>query len=140
MIADCGVIHLGDNPSRHKPIVLKLNVGNIPVKSKEEVTRCKKPAWYKATQENKDQFTSDLDRMSCLLQPDTLHCLDSNCSDATHSRERDRVQSHFPNQKPRALPKTHHSTKNPTIYKNPPIYPKPTTQPKTQDFKSLNFA
>ena len=29
-IVDCGVIHLGDNPSRHSPIMPKLNLGTIP--------------------------------------------------------------------------------------------------------------
>ena len=28
---DCGVMHLGDNPSRHSPNMLKLNLGKIPV-------------------------------------------------------------------------------------------------------------
>ena len=90
LIDDCGVVHLGDNPSRHSPIILKLKVGDIPVKSEERVKRQKKPAWYKASQENKEQFTVDLEeRLSSLLRPDTLQCMDSNCKDVSHSQERD---------------------------------------------------
>jgi hypothetical protein len=39
LFTDCGVIHLGDNPSRHSPIVLKLAVGNIPVKYQEKINK-----------------------------------------------------------------------------------------------------
>ena len=31
-IIDAGVLHLGDNLSRHSPIMLRLNTGNIPMK------------------------------------------------------------------------------------------------------------
>ena len=89
-ITDCGVMHLGDNPSRHSPIVLKLDVGSIPVKSQEKLTKVKKPAWYKARSEDKDEFTSDLhDRLSALLEPESLHCTDPHCQDVSHSEERD---------------------------------------------------
>ena len=33
LVLDCGPLHLGDNPSRHSPIVIKLNIAGIPVKS-----------------------------------------------------------------------------------------------------------
>ena len=38
-IVDAGVLHLADNPSRHDPIMMKLDIGNIPVKvsSSEEI-------------------------------------------------------------------------------------------------------
>ena len=89
-IVDCGVMHLGDNPSRHSPIMIKLNLGNIPVREEKRGVRAKKPAWYKADQHDKDNFTSDLqERLSSLESPSTLHCSDTQCEEASHSDERD---------------------------------------------------
>ena len=31
-VTDCGVMHLGDNTSRHSPIVLKLDLGSLPAR------------------------------------------------------------------------------------------------------------
>ena len=67
-----------------------MKVGDIPVKSEERVKRQKKPAWYKASQENKEQFTVDLEeRLFSLLRPDSRQCMDPNCKDVSHSQERD---------------------------------------------------
>ena len=63
-IIDCGVIHLGDNPSRHSPIVLKLDLGSLPVKLEGKNSSVKKPAWYKASDVDKEEFTDvDVDEM-----------------------------------------------------------------------------
>ena len=61
LVTDCGPIHLGDNRSRHSPIMVKLNMGAIPVKQKETIRTIKRPAWYKASQENISAFTQGLD-------------------------------------------------------------------------------
>ena len=89
-IVDCGVLHLGDNPSRHSPIMLKLNLGLIPVKINLEEIKPKKPAWYKADQMDKDKYTKDLQgRLSTLIPPNSLQCNNSHCQDQEHSADRD---------------------------------------------------
>ena len=89
-VVDCGVMHIGDNPSKHIPIMLKLNLGNIPKREDSKGVRAKKPAWYKADQNQRDMFTSDLDvRLSSLNTPDSLQCCDPLCQDPSHSEERD---------------------------------------------------
>ena len=90
LVADCGPIHLGDNRSRHSPIMVKLNMGAIPVKQKETSRTVKRPAWYKASQENISAFTKGVDdRLMSIMVPESIHCSDAECSDPTHSSERD---------------------------------------------------
>ena len=56
VIADAGVLHLGDNLSRHSPILMKLDLGKIPAKKIVSNVTPKRPAWYKAEQEDKDSL------------------------------------------------------------------------------------
>ena len=85
-ITDCGVLHLGDNPSRHSPIMMKLTVGSIPRQTRSEERRRRKPAWYKADQVHRDSYTMDLqDRLASLVTPHSLNCYDSQCQDGLHS-------------------------------------------------------
>ena len=89
-IVDCGVLHLGDNPSRHSPIMLKLNVGNILKLSKKEEFKVRKPAWYKADQVARDNYTMDLhNKLESLEHPSSLNCSNCQCQDKQHSEERD---------------------------------------------------
>ena len=45
-IEDAGVMHLGDNLSRHSPIMVKLKVGQIPRRNlKENTPKQRRPAW-----------------------------------------------------------------------------------------------
>ena len=89
-IVDCGAMHLGDNPSRHSPIMLKLNLGIIPKREESKDTKVKKPCWYKADQMDRDNFTCDLEtRLSALYLPSSLQCCDTECQDVCHSEERD---------------------------------------------------
>ena len=54
-IEDAGPIHLGDNLSRHSPIMMKLKLPAVPMRPKQpEASRTRRPAWYKATVEQKD--------------------------------------------------------------------------------------
>ena len=93
-IVDAGVIHLGDNPSRHSPIMMKLDVGNIPVMSRLSEKVPKRPAWYKADQDQLDEYTETLDaKLSAVQVPDSLQCLDPQCKDEEHSRERDNLHA-----------------------------------------------
>ena len=66
VISDAGVMHLGDNLSRHSPIMLKLAIGNIPVNAKVKGNSTRKPAWYKAEQGHKDEYTMELCDWPCI--------------------------------------------------------------------------
>ena len=89
-IVDAGVIHLGDNPSRHSPIVMKLNLGAIPAMSNHSEKVPKRPAWYKADQEQLNEYTVTLDtKLQAVPVPDSLGCKDPKCMSKQHSIERD---------------------------------------------------
>ena len=69
-IVDAGVMHFADNPSRHSPIMFKLEVGNIPVIIEPKVKPTRRPAWYKANAENIDEYTETLDiKLRTIEQP-----------------------------------------------------------------------
>ena len=82
-IEDAGVMHLGDNLSRHSPIMLKLLVGQIPLRQAPEVTtKPRRPAWYKATDQDIDNYADMLhERLADLGCPESLWCNDVHCSD-----------------------------------------------------------
>ena len=89
-VVDAGVLQLGDNLSRHSPIVLKLDLGKIPAKKIATAAPPKRPAWYKADQEAIDQYTGYLHhKLSVLQVPDSLFCSNPKCQDPSHSDERD---------------------------------------------------
>ena len=49
VVKDAGALNnLGDNLSRHSPIMIKLDLSNLPIKKKTEVVKKRKPALYKA--------------------------------------------------------------------------------------------
>ena len=91
MVADAGPIHLGDNQSRHSPIMLKLRLPEIHLRKKErEILRMKKPAWYKATSDEINQYTTILaDKLENITTPDSLSCRDPNCKIEEHRSECD---------------------------------------------------
>ena len=92
LVVDCGPLHLGDNRSRHSPVIVKLNLGAIPVKLKEHIKTNKRPAWYKASELDILSFTEGLNtRVKNIALPESLHCLNPLCSDPTHTSERDSV-------------------------------------------------
>ena len=91
-IVDAGPVHLGDNLSRHSPIMMKLRLPAIPVRPPQPpASRPRRPAWYKATVEQKAQYTSILDsRLQELDVPvQSLECRDIHCECEAHTRERD---------------------------------------------------
>ena len=92
LIEDAGPVHLGDNRSRHSPIVMKLNIENLHSeypKQVEQVSICK-PAWYKATEQDKHEYTALLSqKLTYLEAPDSLSCSDVNCQHEGHTGERD---------------------------------------------------
>ena len=90
-IEDAGVIHLGDNLSRHSPVMLKLKIGDIPLKPmRKEITRPRRPDWFKATTEDVDEYTMIVEnKLSQLICPESLLCSDVHCSDEQHRLDRD---------------------------------------------------
>ena len=84
-----GPIHLGDNLSRHEPILLKLNVGNIKPRTETNIARPKAPMWYKANQEQLDNYTMRFhDKLQHLKVPHSLHCQSVHCDQNNdHSEE-----------------------------------------------------
>ena len=61
-VVDAGPLHLGDNHSRHSPIVMKLDIGNIPLQSfKKQPKLPSRPLWYKAKVEDITNYTAELD-------------------------------------------------------------------------------
>ena len=93
LVTDAGPIHLGDNPSRHSPIIMKLNIGNLksscPTKPLSSAIR--KPAWYKATSDQKLEYTALLnEKLLELVPPESLYCCDVTCQCTDHSDDRDK--------------------------------------------------
>ena len=91
-IIDAGPVHLGDNPSTHSPIMIKHRVPNVPLSKilQPDILPVKKPAWYKATQADKDQYTALLaQNLQQLDSPDSLLCGDVHCQCEAHTNERD---------------------------------------------------
>ena len=90
-VVDAGPVHLGDNRSRHSPIMMKVDLGDLPTKQPTQEPRsCRKPAWYKASEENISEYTEMLHhRLASLSAPASLSCHDVNCQDEEHTRERD---------------------------------------------------
>ena len=75
VIVDAGVLHLGDNLSRHSPIMLKLDLGKLPVVKRINTPNNRKPSWYKAEDTHRLEFTRSVhDRLSSLIIPDSLNC------------------------------------------------------------------
>ena len=92
VVVDAGPVHLGDNRSRHSPIMMKLDVGDLrsacPSKVKNKKPR--KPAWYKATEAEKNEYTALLDeKLANIEPPASLDCMDATCQHKEHSKERD---------------------------------------------------
>ena len=92
LVEDAGPVHLGDNLSRHSPIMMKLKLPKVSTKATQPaVPRLRRPAWYKATQDHKDQYTLVLDdKLKQLDVPDSLHCCDVTCQSGDHTEERDK--------------------------------------------------
>ena len=86
LVEDAGVLHLGDNLSRHSPIMVRLNLGSLPVKTERKVTaRARRPDWYKATSDDINEYTELLDhQMKNLMYPESIFCSDVHCTDHQH--------------------------------------------------------
>ena len=72
--------------------MLKLSVGDLQSREEVELPRPRRPAWYKATDDNKSEFTSQLDDKVRHIQrerPDSLNCQDVHCQDNKCRDDRD---------------------------------------------------
>ena len=90
-VVSAGPLHLGDNPSGHSPILLTLEVGNIPKRRIEEQVRVpRRIAWAKAEAHHLKEYKEDLHRrLEGLVEPDCLNCKDVKCGEKCHSQSRD---------------------------------------------------
>ena len=93
LVKDCGPLHFGDNLSRHSPIMLKLDLGALPIRQKSDTFRPKRPAWYKASEQEVRRYKSELQsRLEAIPVPVCLafdECDNLKCQDELHSKERD---------------------------------------------------
>ena len=87
---DCRPLHIGDNRSRHSPLMLKLNIGDIPLQKESTIPRPCQPVWRKADSQQIDDYTQCLsDKLSRLQKPQSLDCKDPHCQHIEHRTERD---------------------------------------------------
>ena len=90
LVCGAGVIHRGDNMSRHSPIWLKLDLGILPKKLSVSERVPIKPSWSKASVADIEGYTSDLrNKLGALSSPGSLSCVQPNCTDHCHSQDRD---------------------------------------------------
>ena len=77
LVDRCKALHLGDNMSRHSPILLKLRVGEIPTKKKVASSIPRKPNWQKATGDVVANYKTDLQqKLESSPLPESLSCVD----------------------------------------------------------------
>jgi hypothetical protein len=70
--------------------MVRLNMGALPRKVKTVPERRRRPAWYKASEEQQALYSENLQRrIQTVPVPDCLWCQDLQCRDPAHSEERD---------------------------------------------------
>ena len=90
LVVQCQAIHSGDNLSRHSPILLQLNIGDIPSKHIDKSWVPRKPAWHKASVEVIGEYKEDLhSKLDQVTVPVSINCMDTMCGNEHHSKERD---------------------------------------------------
>ena len=92
-VESAGPLHLGDNLSRHSPIMLVLRLADIPrIKCEEEgVRQPRRLAWNNASQVQVKEYQAKLQEGLARLEvPDSISCCDVRCTDANHSIAQDR--------------------------------------------------
>ena len=93
-MTDCGPLHSGDNMSRHSPIIVSFNLGELQHKQQQEQPPPRRlPDWDRATAEEINNYRSNLQqKLQAISIPEcTAHCTDFNCTDESHSSARDNV-------------------------------------------------
>ena len=81
-ITDAGPIHLGDNRSRHSPIMMKIEIVEIEKSENQpKLQKQRKPAWCKATKDQVNEYTDILQqKLANIPIPTTLLCNNPNCT------------------------------------------------------------
>ena len=77
---------------RHSPIMMKINVADLKSECPKTTgsSKIRKPAWYKATESDKNDYTALLgEKLADLVPPDTLNCFDVYCQHEEHTTGRD---------------------------------------------------
>ena len=79
VIESCEALHSGDNLSRHSPIMLRIKISDIKLKTESFTNKARSvPAWNKANESEISEFKSilseKLSRLVCLV---SLHTCDS---------------------------------------------------------------
>ena len=83
-------IHLGDNLSRHSPIIIKVKIETLPAPVRTDKSKFRKPAWNKANEDQHSQFTRTVaEKVDKLVRPHSFDCMDPECKDQLHSEDRD---------------------------------------------------
>ena len=84
LIKESGVLHWGDNRSRHSPIYLRLRLGNLPINKEKNEEIPSRPTWSRAELSQLDAYTVELERR--LTQIMVPHCCDDiHCDTINHS-------------------------------------------------------
>ena len=91
LVEGCGIVERGDNMSGHCPIWVSLRLGTLPERKKSKSFIPRKPSWSKATEDNKLEYTSDLERrlLDLNIPLFALSCENPHCQDKNHSEDRD---------------------------------------------------
>ena len=90
-ITYAGPVHFGDNRSRYSPIMMKVELGSIPERVQQPtLPRPRKPAWYKANIEQKNEYTALLEqKLAGIPLPASLSCDSPCCSIKEHASNHD---------------------------------------------------
>ena len=90
LVKDCRPLHLGQNLSRHSPILLCLDLGKVPKKMKQSSWLPRKPSWLKATEADIAKYKSDLQsKLEAVNIPHSVYCSNPHCDNTGHSVESD---------------------------------------------------
>ena len=91
-VQDAGVIHLGDNHSRHSPIMIKIKLPSISLKpDRPNIQQFRRPAWYKANDDDKKLYEKIvIEKLQSLDIPRCVKCSNFQCEISSHSKDRDK--------------------------------------------------
>ena len=91
-VQDAGALHFrdGDNPSRHSPIMIRIAMDSLPEKKPSSKSTPRRPAWYKADEDQVNMYTSTLsEKLASMEIPTELSCQDPHCNSEEHAQARD---------------------------------------------------
>ena len=91
VVEEAEALHIGDNLSRHSPIVIKVRLESLPARPKNPAQpQRRRPAWYKATERQKEEYKLLVEeKLRRLTRPNSLDCKDPDCTESGHSEARD---------------------------------------------------